>query len=892
MINSSRATFSKPIRRDEFIALAHSAFRVKEFRFARQAALAWLAVFPGDLLVTCLLAEAYLGEGRSSQAVPILEKICEQDPEFLKAQELLAGAQPERNGGGLSTAEAHVYALKDRGLPGIGVPDWLQHIKAGQKALQGNDLEEAEKMARKALVANNTSPLPGIHHARIAYAAGDFQALQNLADLYHRRWPDCLQFSLYLADALLKNGDENQAVALLHQCAARDTGGQVPTRIWGTAHPYKPLWSEILEIHFDIPVPSAVAARMGWNQLEPGRVIVDTPHGVAQASGQLPAEIPLPGAVKSSGFAPAAASGSTEAAGDRSPSGAIDQSQPENLEDIHHEFERLASRIKRPNLARTDGRYPMYVLMSSKRGLEAQYGSQTTAILIDQMKSMAKEIRKRPGWGATVFFPDDSESSCSFDLKPIPNNDPWKIKLSLADLDKALGRRGQMIGALLIVGGAQAVPFHHLPNPTDDSDTDVPSDNPYATTDENYFIPEWPTTRLPAEAGSDACLLIEKIRGLTERYAEQARTHRWDKKISFWSRWFQGIQRRFTRRRPRRRVQPSFGYTAQAWRRPSTEVFHRIGKPQALLVSPPNRSGYLNKKDLFPAQIGYFNLHGIPDGAEWYGQKDVDDPSNLPDYPVAFSPKDILGSEQAPKIIFSEACYGALIEEKTSDSSLALKFLSSGTSALVGSTAISYGSVTTQLTAADLLAQSFWQQLREGQNMANALFLAKISLAREMNKRQGYLDGEDQKTLLSFVLYGDPLVTLEDFKSAPKSISRARAHPTIKTISDSHEGAAADDLLSVEIMAQVREVVQKYLPGLTNAELTLPQQLCSCEKESSDCPNCQFNGKAKGAAKSIGKKGVVITLTRDIKILQQVHHQYARLTLDPTGKVVKISSSR
>ena len=78
------------------------------------------------------------------------------------------------------------------------------------------------------------------------------------------------------------------------------------------------------------------------------------------------------------------------------------------------------------------------------------------------------------------------------------------MKLSLADLDQALAKKGQMIGALVIVGGPDIVPFHHLPNPTDDIDKDVPSDNPYATLDSNYFVPEWPVGRIPGEAGKDA----------------------------------------------------------------------------------------------------------------------------------------------------------------------------------------------------------------------------------------------------------------------------------------------------------------------------------------------------------------------------------------------------
>jgi hypothetical protein len=166
------------------------------------------------------------------------------------------------------------HAQIGNNLPDVSLPDWQQHIKDGQKAMLANDLEEAQQFARKALVANTFSPLPAIHHIRIAYAIGDFHTLQNLADLYHRRWPDCLHFSLYLAEALIQNGDENQAVALLHQCASRDAAGQVAERIWGPHYPYKPLWPEVMEIQFDVPVPAAIAAILGWNQLPPGGIIL------------------------------------------------------------------------------------------------------------------------------------------------------------------------------------------------------------------------------------------------------------------------------------------------------------------------------------------------------------------------------------------------------------------------------------------------------------------------------------------------------------------------------------------------------------------------------------------------------------------------------------------
>jgi hypothetical protein len=76
-----------------------------------------------------------------------------------------------------------------------------------------------------------------------------------------------------------------------------------------------------------------------------------------------------------------------------------------------------------------------------------------------------------------------------------------------------------MIGTLLIIGGNDIVPFHQLPNPTDDADTYVPSDNPYSSVDDNYFIPQWPVGRIPDEAGSDPVYLIEQLRYLNNEYA-------------------------------------------------------------------------------------------------------------------------------------------------------------------------------------------------------------------------------------------------------------------------------------------------------------------------------------------------------------------------------------
>jgi hypothetical protein len=107
------------------------------------------------------------------------------------------------------------------------------------------------------------------------------------------------------------------------------------------------------------------------------------------------------------------------------------------------------------------------------------------------MGKLAASIDRRSGWSATTLLIDDPKSMQPYKLKPADPGNAWQIKLRLADLDQYLANRNQMIGALLIVGDDQIIPFHGLPNPTDDDDEFVSSDNPYTTTDENYFAPEF-----------------------------------------------------------------------------------------------------------------------------------------------------------------------------------------------------------------------------------------------------------------------------------------------------------------------------------------------------------------------------------------------------------------
>ena len=195
-----------------------------------------------------------------------------------------------------------------------------------------------------------------------------------------------------------------------------------------------------------------------------------------------------------------------------------------------------------------------------------------------------------------------------------------------------------------------------------------------------------------------------------------------------------------------------------------------------------------------------------------------------PEYPVAVTPTDIVSNETTPSIILSEACYGAYIDHKNETEAISLKFIAEGTKAFVGSTCVSYGSVTTPLIAADSIAQYFWKNVKDGQNVGESLRNAKIHLAQEMSRKQGYLDGEDQKTLISFVLFGDPLVTLTTPKKSDKGFVRMDPGEAFITSSESEGETLMENDLPFEVMTQVKSIVEQYLPGLKEAKYSIAKQ--------------------------------------------------------------------
>jgi hypothetical protein len=155
--------------------------------------------------------------------------------------------------------------------------------------------------------------------------------------------------------------------------------------------------------------------------------------------------------------------------------------------------------------------------------------------------------------------------------------------------------------------------------------------------------------------------------------------------------------------------------------------------------------------------VRYFNLHGKQDGRVWYGQVDELLRGRSEQFPAAVTAQDVTTADAANCLVLTEACYGATLRK----GSIARKFLRHGAT-VIGSTAMSYGALEPPLVGADLLSQLLLQGLSYGLRADEALLRAQRLFVATVAREQGFLDAEDRKTVLTFVLLGNPLFRLAE----------------------------------------------------------------------------------------------------------------------------------
>lgn len=345
------------------------------------------------------------------------------------------------------------------------------------------------------------------------------------------------------------------------------------------------------------------------------------------------------------------------------------------------------------------------IILSHRKNLIANYGSGNFA-KIEKAVVLLKDSMAYSGIESHILWVESTESEKVRDF-----------------VDKIEERYAPLPVNLLIIGGDEIIPFFRLKNEVEDGDRHIHTDAPYASKLGEWTIPERAVGRIPGAKKAD--FLLKVLMNTAQKHLENP-----DKKRN------------------------GFGYSTSKWKEASKAVYRTINPKGRLRLSPPVTKKNFRPKWLKGKSFLYFNLHGLKERSEWYGERAPLDPEDYPLFPVALLPDFI--SDLSGAVVFSEACYGGYVLNKDVETSLALKFLSQDVDCFVGSSAIAYGPYKPPSTEADLLCKYFFQYVARGTSYGNAFMNAKKDFVKKMLRIQGYLDEDDTKTLLEFNLFGDP----------------------------------------------------------------------------------------------------------------------------------------
>lgn len=361
----------------------------------------------------------------------------------------------------------------------------------------------------------------------------------------------------------------------------------------------------------------------------------------------------------------------------------------------------------------------MHLALAPRRRLAALYGAAAPELLAALDAALA--ARAAAGLPTRAYDPEDGLPELGVAPAPL---EPQALVAQIRAAADALAARGDIIGSLWIVGGPGAVPFASLANPMRDRDGPLRGDGPYALISADEPLARWPVGRTPDAEPEAPGLLAAQLRRIAAAHAAGPRV-----------------------------PGPLIAIGAARWAAVTAQVLaDREGA--TLHLAPPLAPGAAQIRSLEGARLIYCNLHGVRSGDAWYGQA-AGDTELLP----ALRPADVAGLRLDGPAVVTQACFGARLAPAGEGLALAPALLASGARAVYGALGLTYGAPDPPPGESDLLAGALLTALgAPGARLGPALLAAQAATLRETLRRQGAPDADDLKTLLGFMLYGDPLL--------------------------------------------------------------------------------------------------------------------------------------
>jgi hypothetical protein len=360
----------------------------------------------------------------------------------------------------------------------------------------------------------------------------------------------------------------------------------------------------------------------------------------------------------------------------------------------------------------------MHLALAPRRHIAARYGPAAPDVLAALDAALA--ARSAAGLATRAYDPEDGLPELGVAAATL---EAAALVAQIRAAADALSTRGAIIESVWIVGGPRVVPFASLPNPMRDRDGPLFGDGPYALMSAGEPLARWPVGRTPDADPEQPGLLAAQLRRIAAAHAAGPRA-----------------------------AGPVLAISAARWAAVTERVIAGIAGAE-LHLAPSREPGLVDRGSLEAAHVIYCNLHGIRTGDAWYGQAPGDT-----ELVPALRPDEVAGRLD-DAVVITQACFGARLAPVGDGPTLAAALLGAGARGLFGALGLTYGAPDPPPGESDLLARALLEALRApGARLGPALLAAQAVNLREILRRQGAPDADDLKTLLGFMLYGDPLL--------------------------------------------------------------------------------------------------------------------------------------
>jgi len=305
--------------------------------------------------------------------------------------------------------------------------------------------------------------------------------------------------------------------------------------------------------------------------------------------------------------------------------------------------------------------------------------------------------------------------------------------------------RGLVPDYIVLFGGHDVLPNFIVPNPSldaasGDDDPDVPTDNPYACSRpyrararESYLVPDRVVGRIPdvpcADGAGDAAWLVSALRT-----------------ASAWT--------------PRARdfYAQAYATCCDAWRKAGEATAHYLGIPLAdLMISPPEVDGAALSRRRLARTLHVTKCHGALLDARYSGQKGRS-------FPDVLSSGSVRAHAKPATLAAAMCCYGAQVfapddprNNTPGEWPISMAYLRTGAPGFMGATRIAWVGVTSMMCA-DWIVAAYLKKCLEGASLGRAMLESKQDFLQFLQGQGQRPDTADEKTMIEFVLLGDPSI--------------------------------------------------------------------------------------------------------------------------------------